>query len=47
MQPRKESVSYWHHLESSEKEAIRSTELVGLNVLEIGGHKIEWQVHHR
>ena len=42
MQSRKQSTSYWHYLESSEKEAIRSTKLVGINVLGIGGHKIEW-----
>ena len=41
MQSQKESISYWHYLESSEKEAIRSKKLVGINILVIGGHKIE------
>ena len=42
MQSQKESISYWHYLESSEKEAIRCKKLVRTSSLGIGEHKMEW-----
>lgn len=41
MQSRKESVSYWHYLESSEKEAIRSTKLIAKDGKRIDGRKAD------
>ena len=41
MQAQKESISYWEHLKSSEKEAIKCKKLVRSNILVSGGHEIE------